>query len=116
MTLGEQQRLFTYLVGKLIIYAYETAGIELTFGDAYRTPQQAAANAQAGTGITNSLHTQRLAIDLNAFKDGVYLTDTDQYAALGEHWKTLHPLCRWGGDFHSNPDGNHFSMTYGGMS
>lgn len=115
MTLGEQQRLFVKLVGQLIGYAYEN-GYELTFGDAYRTPAQAAANAQSGSGISSSLHTQRLAIDLNAFKGGVYQADTEQYAELGAYWKSLHPLCRWGGDFNSRPDGNHFSMTYGGSA
>jgi hypothetical protein len=115
MTLGEQQRLFTKLVGQLIGYAYDN-DFELTFGDAFRTPEQAKTNAAAGSGIASSLHTQRLAIDLNAFKGGVYQSLTEQYAMLGEYWKTLHPLCRWGGDFHARPDGNHFSMTWGGVS
>lgn len=113
MTLGEQQRKFTLYVSKLIEYAY-MAGYELTFGDAYRSPEQAQANAAAGKGISNSLHTQRLAIDLNLFKDGKYLVKSEDYKPLGDFWKTLHPLCCWGGDFKPTADGNHFSMTYGG--
>jgi hypothetical protein len=115
MILGDQQRLFTHLVGKLIVFAYEN-GFELTFGDAYRSPEEAAREAAKGAGIVNSLHSQRLAIDLNAFIGGVYQADSDRYAPLGAYWKSLHPLCRWGGDFKSRPDGNHFSMTYGGVS
>lgn len=113
MTLGEKQRKFTLLVAQLIIRAYEQ-GYELTFSEAYRTPEQAALNAQKGSGIRNSLHTKRLAVDLNLFKDGVYKTLSQDYKPLGDYWKTLDPLCRWGGDF-SKPDGNHFSMEHEGV-
>ena len=113
MMLGEKQRLFVRLVGKLIAFAYEQ-GYEITFGDAYRSPDQAKANAAAGAGIANSLHTQRLAIDLNLFKDGLYLTDSAQHAPLGAYWKSLHPLCCWGGDFKPRADGNHYSITHDG--
>jgi hypothetical protein len=113
VTLGERQRVFTRLVAKLIEHAY-VAGYGLTFGEAYRTPEQAALNAKAGKGIANSLHGMRLAIDLNLFRDGAYLANTEDHRPLGEYWKTLHPDCCLGGDF-SKPDGNHYSMTYGGI-
>jgi hypothetical protein len=111
--LGEKQRLFTKLVGQLIDWSYAN-GYELTFGDAYRSPEQARLNAQAGSGIANSLHTQRLAIDLNLFRAGIYLTDSAAYAPLGAFWKTLDPAAAWGGDF-SKPDGNHFSISHNGV-
>lgn len=114
LTLGEKQRLFCQLVGRLIDWAYAN-GFELTFGEAYRTPEQAALNAQKGSGIANSLHTQRLAVDLNLFRDGIYLTDSASYKPLGNFWKSLDPDCCWGGDFVSRPDGNHFSITYNGV-
>lgn len=115
MTLGEQQRRFTELVGRLIEWAYDN-GYELTFGEAYRTAEQAAWNAEkAGTGIVNSLHCKRLAIDLNLFRDEVYQTTTEAYKPLGEFWKSLDPLCRWGGDFVRRKDGNHFSMEWEGV-
>lgn len=60
MTLSEKQQLFTVMVANLIHWA-EEHGYRLTFGEAYRTPEQAALNAKKGSGITNSLHTQRLA-------------------------------------------------------
>lgn len=113
MTLGERQRVFTRLVAKLIEHAYET-GYGLTFGEAYRTPEQAALNAKTGKGIASSLHGMRLAIDLNLFRDGKFLANSEDHRPLGEYWKTLHPDCCWGGDF-SRPDGNHYSMTYGGI-
>ena len=114
MTLREQQSLFVRLVGVLIKWAYQQ-GYELTFGEAYRTPEQAARNALMGVGTRNSLHVERLAIDLNLFRDGQYLTDSEAHRPVGEYWKSLHPLCRWGGDF-TRPDGNHYSMTRGGRS
>lgn len=114
MTLGELQRRFLPFVAKLVEYAY-TQGYELTAGELYRSPEQAALNAQHGSGIANSLHTLRLAIDMQLFKDGVYLTDSEQYRLLGEYWKTLDPLCCWGGDFKTRPDGNHFSLSFGGI-
>lgn len=120
MTLGEKQRLFVKLVGRLIEWAY-AQGYELSFGDAYRDPRLARLNAAAGIGIANSLHTRRLAIDLNLFTDSapdldddIYQADSDAYRPLGEYWKSLHPLCCWGGDF-DKPDGNHFALTHEGV-
>lgn len=113
MTLGEKQRLFTRNIGKLIAFAYE-AGYELTFGEAHRTPEQAALNAKKGSGIARSLHIERLAVDLNLFKDGQFLSASEDHAPLGEYWKSLHPLNRWGGDF-KRKDGNHYSMEHGGV-
>ena len=112
MTLGEKQRKFTRMVADLIVWAYAN-GYELTFAEAYRTPEQAALNAKAGKGISTSLHLDRLAVDFNLFKDGAYLTATDAHEPLGEYWKSLHSENAWGGDF-SNPDGNHYSMSFGG--
>lgn len=113
MTLGQKQRLFTRLVGELIAWSY-AHGYELTFGEAYRTPEQAALNAAAGKGISKSNHTRRLAVDLNLFIAGEYRTRSEDYKALGEYWISLNPLCRWGGNF-SKPDGNHFSLIFEGI-
>lgn len=110
VTLGQKQRRFTLLVAKLIEYAY-SQGYELSFGEAYRTPEQAAANAKSGKGIANSLHCDRLAIDLNLFKDGTYLTSSESHRPLGEFWESLDPNCAWGGRF---GDGNHYSYMHGG--
>jgi hypothetical protein len=112
MTLGELQRAFTRDVALLIQFAY-ARDFELTFGEAYRTPEQAALNAQKGTGISNSLHPVRLAIDLNLFIDGVYMTDSKAYEPLGVFWEALHPENAWGGRFRK-PDGNHFSRQFEG--
>jgi hypothetical protein len=114
MTLGEKQRLFSRYVATLILKAYDM-GSEVSLGEAWRTPEQAARNAATGAGISNSLHMDRLAIDLNLFKNGVWLSKTEDHRPLGEWWEKQHPLCRWGGRF-ARPDGNHYSMTHGGRS
>lgn len=112
MTLREKQQLFTVMVANLIHWA-EERGYRLTFGEAYRTPEQAALNAKKGSGIANSLHTQRLAVDFNLFINGKYMTRTEDYSALGEYWESLGGS--WGGRFKSNPDGNHFSLEHNGV-
>ena len=112
MTLSEKQQLFTIMVANLIQWA-ETKGFRLTFGEAYRTPEQAALNARKGSGISNSLHTQRLAVDFNLFINGQYQTSTEAYTPLGEYWESLGGV--WGGRFKTRPDGNHFSLEHNGV-
>lgn len=99
LTLGEKQREFTFMVSLLIQRAYEL-GYEMTFGDAYAT-----------TGHRDgSLHYSRLAVDLNLFRDGVYLTETEDHKELGEFWEAIGGS--WGGRFN---DGNHYSLAHNGM-
>lgn len=115
MKLSEKQQLFALNVGKLILWADEQ-GYGLTFGEAWRTDEQAALNARTGKGIANSLHRQRLAVDLNLFAaDGTFLQSSEAHEPLGHYWKTLHGLNRWGGDFKPRPDGNHYSMEHEGV-
>lgn len=120
MKLGDKQRLFVRLFAEFVLWCYAN-DYELSDGEAYRTPEQAALNAARGTGISNSLHTKRLARDVNLFKDSsldadedVYQPDSEAYRPLGEKWESMHPLNRWGGRF-SRPDGNHFSMEHEGV-
>lgn len=95
MRLRERQSLFARKIGLLILYAYEK-GYELTFGDAY---------ARSGHK-QESFHYRRLAIDLNLFKDGEYLTETSDHEPLGVFWESIGGT--WGGRF-KHPDGNHYS-------
>ena len=87
------------MVSRLIRFAYNM-GYELTFGDAYAT-----------TGhMENSLHYKRLAVDFNLFKDGRYLTRTEDHQPLGEYWEAIGGT--WGGRFN---DGNHYSLEHNGV-
>jgi hypothetical protein len=110
MTLRLKQSLFVSLVAQLIHEAHRR-GFELTFGETYRSPEEAERLAKLGKGIRKSLHTQRLAIDLNLFRDGRYLSSTESHRQLGEWWERQHPLCKWGGHFN---DGNHYSLEHEG--
>ena len=101
MTLRKQQSEFVEAVGRLIHQAYEL-GYELTFGDTYPFRQHS----------ENSFHKKGLAIDLNLFKDGEFLTKTEDHQRLGEYWEALGGT--WGGRFR-NPDGCHYSWGEGSI-
>lgn len=115
MTLGQKQRLFTRMVARLIEYAYAN-GYELTFGDAYRDPRvHGAVGTKKSYSSASSLHKERLAIDFNLFKDGKYLTASEDHLPLGEFWESMGGT--WGGRFRNpGPDGNHYSLAHGGRA
>lgn len=117
LTLGEKQRAFAHLLPRLIQKA-EELGNEVTLGEAWRSEVVAKWYADHGRGIENSLHVKRLAIDLNLFREGKYLTRSEDYKALGEWWEsqsTKDYRCSWGGRFLHRPDGNHFSVEHEGV-
>jgi hypothetical protein len=105
----DNQTIFARNVSALLKYIFDT-GFLCTLGEAYRTPEQARWNADHGSGIVNSLHCERLAIDLNLFSaSGEYFKTDQQYKQIGDYWKKLNAKNRWGGDF-QREDGNHFEM------
>jgi hypothetical protein len=99
------------MLSRLIDWAYEH-GYELTIGEAERTPEMVRLYAERGTGSEQSVHLLRLAIDLNLFKDGKYLADTEAHRPLGEFWESIGGS--WGGQFQPKPDGNHYSLEWQG--
>ena len=103
-TLRERQSEFASKVPLLINKALEL-GYEVTLGDAYRDPR---VHGQFGErkayGESKSFHKLRLAIDLNLYKQGKYLTKTNDHHELGMFWKSLGGT--WGGKWQ---DGNHYS-------
>jgi len=126
MSLSKNQRTFTHNVGKLIIYAYEL-GIELTFGDAYRSNSQMLLNYYGKKVVDNfgelhiddspkvswtlkSNHARRLAVDFNFFINNKYTNNGEQIDILGAYWEKLNPKNRWGGNF-KNQDKPHFEMN-----
>lgn len=108
----DKQVQFARLVPRLIDQAF-ALGFEVTLGDAYRDPRVFGPMGQKrGYSHPSSAHKQRLAVDLNLFKNGVFLEDTESHRPLGEWWKQQHPDARWGGDFR---DGNHYSFEVNGV-
>ena len=125
MTLREKQSIFAKNIAKLILFAFEN-GFEITLGEAYRTTGQQLLYFEGYTlkKIGSSLklckttpksktlkskHIDKLAVDINLFRDGVYLTDKDSFRQLAEYWTKLHPRnisgYNWGWDY------NHFQMS-----
>lgn len=96
MGLRNRQSKFAVMVAELILWCKDN-GYEITLGDAY---------AKCGHK-NNSFHYRRLAIDLNLFKDGRYLTRTEDHKELGEKWISMGGT--WGGNF-KRKDGNHYSL------
>ena len=104
-TLLQRQQRFAEMSAKLILKAIEL-GYQVTLGDAYRDPR---VHGQFGErkayGESKSFHKLRLAIDLNLFKNGKFLSRTEDHKELGEWWESQGGT--WGGRWH---DGNHYSL------
>jgi hypothetical protein len=101
MTLGEKQEKFTLMIARLIIRAYQM-GYQIRLGHALRCQD-------CKTGKAKSLHKDKLAMDINLFKNGVFLQKTSDHQPLGEEWESMGGA--WGGRF---GDGNHYSLEHEG--
>ncbi len=125
MRLRAKQSLFVRCLADLLTYA-DARGYEFTLGEAGvitprkvwlvgPTKKRVKLRRIDAEHMTGSLHYKRLAIDLNLFVNGRYITSGSNpvYVELGEYWESLHVLCRWGGRF---ADANHFSITHAGRS
>lgn len=111
-TLSQKQRRFAKLIPRLIDKAHEL-GFEVTVGDAFRDARAfGKLGEKVAYGNAFSCHKLRLAIDLNLFKNGEYLSSTESHRQLGEWWESQAPDHCWGGRFN---DGNHYSITHEGM-
>lgn len=105
MSLREKQSLFVFLLAKLVRFI-ESNGWELTLGEGFRSDLKG--------HMPGSLHYVKLAQDLNLFVGGKYIEgEHPAWPVIGSFWKSLHPLCAWGGDFVSR-DFNHFSLAHEG--
>lgn len=123
MTLGQKRRLFTrllpFLIEEMRRRGYEVSLGEGYVGDSIDRPDEDSPHRRDGG------HFKGIALDLNLHRchcvpahdaecpSPRYLTTTDAHHPFGLYWKTLHPLCRWGGDF---GDGNHYSLFDQGIA
>jgi len=128
MSLSSKQIIFSKNIASLIVYA-DMIGIDLTFGDAFRSRSQMLLNYFGYTlekggvfGIRlskgrklsntlNSLHGKRLAVDFNFFIDGELTYNKERLSELGVFWEGLHKKNKWGGNFKSFTDTSHFQMS-----
>jgi len=100
MTLRQKQSKFASMVALLIQFAYEQ-GYEISLGDAW-------AHEEDQRHIKDSFHYRRLAVDLNLFRNGRYLSSTDAHRPLGEFWESIGGS--WGGRWNV---GYHYSFGEG---
>lgn len=111
MMLSKEQQMFAQQVAQWISYVYNQK-YAITFGEAYRTPEQAALDAQKGIGIKNSLHCKRLALDFNLFDPSNNLvTNFKEYEKFGAYWESLDKVNRWGGRFKPLVDMDHIERN-----
>ena len=97
------------LLPSLIDKAHDL-GFEVRGGDLFRDPRVHGEHGESGGyGAAYSNHKLKCAIDLNLFKDGVFMEKTEDHQDLGEWWEDRYAGCVWGGYF-SNPDGNHYEL------
>jgi len=103
MKLSRKQRNFLKASNDLISYGL-SLGYEFTYGDCYRAKT-------CSHGHKLSTHREKLAIDLNLFVDGKYITSGGHpaWAILHNYWDQL------GGSKRIIKDMNHFSFKHNGI-
>jgi len=117
--LSVKQHEFCRMVALLIQYGTQR-GYEFSFGDAWALNTWPIIDVIPQVGLISlsfikklrqrahsrhSFHYKRLAIDLNLFKNGKWLRDTNDHIELGEFWESMGGT--WGGRW---GDGNHYSL------
>jgi len=105
--LVDKQSQFVAMVMQLIKFAHDLS-YQVTFGEAERSEETAMMYFKKGIGIINSKHCQRLAIDLNFYKQGKLIDDRVSLESIGLYWESLGGI--WGGRFKKYDDSRHFEM------
>ena len=111
MKLSQHQQVFVQQTAQLIIRA-NSLGVNLTFGEAYRTLEQQSIYFRDGlTRTMDSYHMTRLAVDFNFFIKGELVYRHPLISLLGNYWESLDIKNTWGGHFHRFYDGGHFERS-----
>ena len=104
MTLSDKQHAFAKDFARLLSFLIEN-GVKFTLGEGHR-PQilQDIYFSEGASWTKHSLHTQKLAHDINFFLDGQYIGNMKPEEAkkrlqfIGDFWTSLSPENRWGGN------------------
>lgn len=108
MSMVQEQAAFLLDVAKLIQYA-TSLGLVVTGGELYRTAEQQQIYVQTGRSKTmKSKHLERLAIDLNFFKDGKLTYSAPEVLEVGKYWESLNSKNSAGMFWKSFKDAPHF--------
>lgn len=113
MTLNQKQVEFSRTMAYFQVWCFEN-GYFFIEAESFRPRWVAEEYARRGLGIKNSNHCLKLARDLFRFVGGLVSWEVEDYREMGEKWKSMHPLARWGGDF-ANRDAVHFSFEHRGI-
>ena len=112
MTKVEQQAQFLKDFAKLILKADEL-GLTVTAGELMRSQEQHDLYLKIGkTTIKHSIHQDRMAGDLNFFKDGELTYSKSDIQPMGDYWESLSPQNKWGGNWTTFLDTPHFERKY----
>jgi hypothetical protein len=112
MGLVTKQNAFARKAALLILFAQEL-GLEVSIGSVLRSEDEQARKVAAGVSKTmSSKHLKKLAIDLNLFRNGSWITDKydPAFRLLGEHWIRIGGN-NWGGRFGVEPE--HYDTDVG---
>ncbi len=76
-------------------------GYKFTYGEAWRSDDTQVFLFEKGLSNIKERgpHGNRLAKDYNIWVNKTLTYSKELLKPIGEHWKSLHPLNRWGGDF-----------------
>ena len=113
MNLSGEQNAFLLDVAKLIEFIHNRdGGVLVTGGELFRTQEQEELYVKSGKSKTlYSNHLRRLAVDLNFIFNGILVNDTEALRPYGEFWESLSPENRWGGNFTTISDADHFERN-----
>ncbi len=108
---SQRQALFAQKLGEFLTWLFAN-GFEVTLGGAYDKEGE-------GGHKPNSVHSDRMAIDLNIYLAGLWMDGNGDWQAphwqkIGAQWKSNGDIFKWGGDFKIK-DFNHFSVTPDGV-
>ena len=112
MTKVEQQNAFIKDFARLILMA-DSFGLTVTAGELMRSQEQQNIYLESGrTTIAHSIHQDRMAGDLNFFKDGVLTYAKADIQKLGDYWESLNEHNKWGGNWTTFVDTPHFERHF----
>lgn len=121
MDLGRKQEEFARLLGVFLNWVHGHKSWRVRLAEGFVGYTDAADGDHDGPHLTGGAHYNKLGQDFDLFlvdESGVRFHVTGANPAweeIGAFWKSLHPLCRWGGDFKSR-DYNHISLFHEGKS
>ena len=115
----QKQALFSYLKAHLVFYAHYLGYCLVEYEGCVMPHRKTRAGRKVEDGVHMKLstHYDRMGSDFALYDKvsgkPVNNGSDGRWLRLGEYWKALNPLCRWGGDF---GDANHFSLLHNGRS